>query len=67
MKGPGPADYDVGKQVLTRNKKTASFSYSGVRSYMYTIIYKTNSNVKAKIMEGSKVKDKLPGPADYSP
>ena len=46
---------------------TSSFSYSGVRSYMDTLIYKTNNQMKIRVMENKKLKDKSPGPADYCP
>ncbi len=52
---------------MRQTRSTSSFSYEGMRSYMDTIIYKTNNKMKAKIMEAKKLKDKDPGPADYSP
>lgn len=48
-------------------KLSSSFASTVIRSYMDSLIYKTNIPFKAAIMDDQKIKDLYPGPGSYNP
>lgn len=65
---PGPGSYTLeNKHERDKYRVSSSFAFEGVRSHMDELIYKTKMPLKIEIIEKKHLKDRFPGPGQYSP